>query len=251
MASIHSQMVISRLNGRTTVTMRGPETRASAAIAPPDAEFLGITFKLGVIIPLLLPTTTKDRQDVTLPNAGDASFWLNGKAWPFPTYENADTFVARMAHEGLLMQDPLVSAVLNKHPVNQSVRTVQRRFLQMTGMTQGTLLQIMRALQATHLLKQYASIADVTHQLDYADQPHLTRSLKHLIGFPPGHIQDMNRSTPLSFLFKTSSTEALYASDMVYSQQEEQPVNEDRRLRVYVARRHHGSAGEMVFPIHK
>jgi AraC-like DNA-binding protein len=249
MASIHSEMVISRQGKTISVTIRGPETRATTAIAPADTEFLGITFKVGVVIPLLLPNLIKDRQDVTLPNASDSSFWLNGRAWEFPTYENVDSFVEHMVREGLLVIDPLVTAVLQQHPVHHSLRTVQRRFLQMTGMSQNTLYQIMRALRATHLLKQHVSILDITHQLGYADQPHLTRSLKNLIGLSPGSIQDTNRSIPMSFLFKTSSIERVYDPDMIYTPGEEAATDEDRRLRIHLARRDYGSAGEMALPL--
>ena len=39
------EMVITTFNGKTMITARGPETKASEADFPADAEFFGITFK--------------------------------------------------------------------------------------------------------------------------------------------------------------------------------------------------------------
>jgi hypothetical protein len=39
------EMVIMTFNGKTMITARGPETKASEADFPADAEFFGITFK--------------------------------------------------------------------------------------------------------------------------------------------------------------------------------------------------------------
>jgi hypothetical protein len=46
-------MVITTLDGKTMITARGPETRASEADFPTDAEFFGIIFKLGTFMPHL------------------------------------------------------------------------------------------------------------------------------------------------------------------------------------------------------
>jgi AraC-like DNA-binding protein len=69
-----------------------------------------------------------------------------------------------------------------------SLRTIQRRFLHATGLTRGTFEQIERARQAVTFLEQGLSIADAVYQVGYADQPHLTRSLKRFIGQTPAQI---------------------------------------------------------------
>ena len=84
-----------------------------------------------------------------------------------------------------------------------SLRTVQRRFLQATGLTQNDFHQIERARHATTLLKQGLPIVETVYEAGYFDQPHLTRSLKHFIGLTPAQVADQNRSVPLSFLYKT------------------------------------------------
>ena len=203
MAESHWGMVVTRYRGRVTLTVRGPETRATPAYCPADAEFLGIQFKAGTFMPDLPAKMVMDRCDLNLPEATSHSFWLNGSAWQYPDYENVDTFVDWLAQEELLVLDPVVIAVLQKQPVAMSLRTVQRRFLQATGLTPTAARQIERARYATALLKQGLSILDTVYEAGYFDQPHLTRSLKHFIGLTPAQIMDQKRVERLSFLYKT------------------------------------------------
>lgn len=204
MADSHWGMVVTRHRDKITLTVRGPETRATPAYCPADAEFVGIQFRAGTLMPHFPAKMVMDRRDLTLPVATPKSFWLNGAAWQFPDYENADTFVEWLARDGLLIHDPVVGAVLGGQPVAMSLRTVQRRFLGATGLTQGVVYQIERARRAVTLLKQGVSILDTVHKAGYFDQPHLTRSLNHFIGQTPAQIADQNRSERLSFLYKTT-----------------------------------------------
>jgi AraC-like DNA-binding protein len=204
MANAQWGMVVTRYRGRSILTVRGPETKATPAYLLADAEWFGIQFKPGTLMPHLTPQMVMDRRDVNLPEANSQSFWLYGSAWQFPDFENAETFVERLARECLLLHDPVVGAALHGQPLMASLRTVQRRFLQATGLTQGTVCQIERARYATTLLKQGTSILDTVHLAGFADQPHLTRSLKHLIGQTPAQIQCEDRTESLSLLFKTA-----------------------------------------------
>jgi AraC-like DNA-binding protein len=187
-AESHWEMVITNYQGKTTFTVRGPETKASSADYPAEAEFFGIVFKLGTFMPHLSFTELLDRQDKTLPEATSHSFWLNGSVWQLPDFDNADTFVARLVRQEILVPEPVVEAVLQNQPVELSLRSVQRRFLRATGLTYGTLDQIERAREAATLLEQGISIADAVYYAGYADQPHLTRSLKRFVGQTPGQI---------------------------------------------------------------
>src|SRR5690242_9800320 len=77
-AAIHWDMLLMRHLGKTTFTVQGPETKATRASLPADAEWLGITFRLGAFMPALLPVRLLDRHDVHLPEATGQSFWLDG-----------------------------------------------------------------------------------------------------------------------------------------------------------------------------
>ena len=195
-------LVVTKFRGKTSITLRGPTTSATPAFCPPDAEFFGIQFKPGAFMPNLPAKGVMNRNDLNLPPATSTSFWFHGSAWQYPNYENADTFVNRLARDGLLLYDPIVGAALQGRAVDLSLRTVQRRFLQSTGLTHNTLYQINRAQYATMLLKQGVSILETMNQAGYFDQPHLTRALKHFIGLTPSQIKDQHRTERLSFLYK-------------------------------------------------
>ena len=102
------EIVVTRLFGRSLVIVRGPESRASLAQLPPGGEWVGIRFKLGTFMPLMRSAELRDRNDVILPNATSRSFWLNGSAWDFPSFDNAEAFVAQLTRAGLIMTDPTV-----------------------------------------------------------------------------------------------------------------------------------------------
>ena len=187
-AAIHWEMVLMRHKGKTTITVRGPETKATPADFPAGAEWLGITFKLGAFMPDLLPGSLLDRRDAHLPEATGTSIWLHGSTWEFPTYENADIFVNRLARGGLLVRDPLVDDVMQDYPLDLSLRALQYRFQRATGLTRKAARQIQRARQAAALLEQGCPILDTAYQLGYFDQSHLTTSLRRYMGQTPAQI---------------------------------------------------------------
>jgi AraC-like DNA-binding protein len=200
------ELVIMQLAGRICVTVRGPETWVKSAHCPADGEWLGITFKLGTYMPSF-PTSMLVDEAIDLPDSGNRSFWLASTSWEIPTYENVETFIARMIREGLLVHDPIVAAALQHHTTDRSLRTTQRRFLHTTGLTHGAICQIERARQATTLLQQGVSIADVVDIAGYADQPHLTRSLKRLVGQTPVQLRSKSHNLQLSLLSTATETD--------------------------------------------
>jgi hypothetical protein len=199
------EMVVSRYRGETMMTVRGPETKATPMhVTLVGGEFFGIIFKYGAFMPHL-PASHLVDADVDLPDASSKSFWLNGSAWQFPNYENADTFVDRLVREEMLVCDPIIEPALRGEPQDLSPRAVQRHFLQATGLTHGSIRQIERARHATMLLQQGLSILDTVERTGYSDQAHLTRALKHLIGKTPAQIINKSEPEQLSLLFKTES----------------------------------------------
>lgn len=206
-AACHWEMVVTRFEGKVALTVRGPETKATTAVCPAHGEWVAIRFKLGTFMPRLRPGDLRDRNDLTFPDATNRSFWLNGSAWEYPDFENAETFVERLVQDGSIAADPCVPAVLRGQPQDLTTRTVQRRFLQATGMTQGAVRRIERARHATNLLKQGVAILDAVHRAGYYDQAHLTRSLKRWIGQTPAQI--LRAEHQLSFLYNTGPTSSV------------------------------------------
>jgi hypothetical protein len=200
-AACHFEMAVTRHRGKVFLTLRGPETRASTMDCPAQGEWLGIRFKLGTFMPRFLPGSLRDHRDVTLPDATSRSFWLNGSAWEYPDFENAETFVKRLVKTGLIARDSAVDAALEGPPQALSRRSTQRHFLRSTGITHATFRKIERARYATNLLKEGVSILDTVHLAGYFDQAHLTRSLQYLAGQTPAKV--MRGEKQLSFLYKT------------------------------------------------
>ena len=186
-AAAEWDLLLQRRNGKVRVLFEGPLTRAKSKFEIHDTEFCVIRFKAGTFLPVLPMRNFLDI-DATLPGASRESFWLHGTTWEFPRYEDVESFVSRLVREETLLLDPVVSAVLQDQLLDLSFRTVRRRFLNATGLTQGAIRQIERALHAADLLSQGVPILDVVDVAGYADQPHLTRALRRFIGQTPAQI---------------------------------------------------------------
>lgn len=180
-------MVLLRYQGHTRLLVVGPLTMAGPLSYPEGAELLWIKFQLGTFLP---PLPAKNLLDVELPlpEAASQSFWLGGSAWQFPNYENADTFVNKLAREGILTCDPVVKAALQGQPQEVAPRTMRHRFARATGLTQKHIDQFRRAQQAQALLQQGVSILDAVEETGYFDQAHLTRAFKRWFGQTPAQI---------------------------------------------------------------
>jgi AraC-like DNA-binding protein len=191
-AATHWEMVVTRQRGAARLTVRGPETRATTVSIPQDAEFFGIQFSVGTFMPGLPPGRLVDRT-VTLPAATGTSFRLDGSTWELPDPDTADTFVDRLVRAGLLAHDPIVTEALDGHVAGFSTRSLERRVARATGLSRGAVGRIRRAERAVELLSRGVPPTEVARQTGYADQPHLTRSLRRFVGQTPSQI---GRSAP-------------------------------------------------------
>jgi hypothetical protein len=200
-ASSHWELVVTTVQARSIVTLRGPETRPTEVPCPADGEWLAIRFKAGTFIPQLPVDRLINNLGVNLPQVSKRAFLLEGSKWELPTFENAETFVQRLVNKGLVSRDPEVTAVLRGDPTPISTRSAQRRFMQVVGMTHTALQQIERARLAVNLLRDGRSIADVVWQCGFYDHAHLTRSLRQWIGIAPSSVRSPD--IQLSFLYKT------------------------------------------------
>lgn len=186
-------MLVKSRGHKTRLSVVGPMTKAMPMPCEGDVEFFAIKFKLGTFMPHL-PVRNFLNAVIDLPEAASHSFWLNGSTWHFPRYGNVETFMDRLTRKGLLAREGVVDAVLQERPLGLSPRSVQRRFLYATGLTHTSIRQIARARRAMTLLQRGVSILEVVHQAGYADQPHMTKSLKHFIGQTPAQIARLDQS---------------------------------------------------------
>jgi AraC-like DNA-binding protein len=201
-AATHWEMVVTRQGGVARLTVRGPETRATVVPIPRDAEFFGIDFSPGTFMPGLPPGGLVDRA-LMLPVVTGRSFWLDGAAWEVPGPGDAEVFVDRLVRAGLLVHDPVVAEALGgdvgdvgevgkvgdvRDVAGYSTRSLERRVARATGLSRGAIGRIRRAERAVELLAGGVAPPDVARRVGYADQPHLTRSLKRFVGQTPSQV---------------------------------------------------------------
>lgn len=182
------EMVITKQLGKFTLSIRGPETKATPTPIPVGhVEYLGIIFKRGVFMPHF-PKQKLVNDAVHLPQSTRDAFTVVGGVFEIPTFDNADSFILRMLRNELLTHDLVVDDVLRGRTQGLSVRSLQRRFLHVTGLTYKLIQQIDRARQAMELLQAGRPILDVVYEAGYFDQSHMTRSLKLFAGQTPSEI---------------------------------------------------------------
>ena len=181
-------IVVTNRDGRRQVMLRGPETRATHTAIPADTEFFGIVFTLGTFAPAIPLAGIVDGA-LALPPMSRNSFWLDGSSWEIPTADNADVFVDRLARRNILVRDAVAADACRSDVEGISMRTLQRRVARATGLTRSTIRQIARAETAVEVLGNGMKPADAVVSLGYADQAHLTRSVKRYIGQTPAQIQ--------------------------------------------------------------
>lgn len=201
-ATSHWELVFWEHQGQVEAAVLGPEAKASRAPVPGDAVFFGISFALGTSMPHI-PISRLVGGSAAIPDVTRRSLWLKGSVWHVPDYDNAEAFVRRMVREDIVDLDPVVPAVLGGACPDVSDRTLQRRFVAATGLTQGAIRQIHRARQAAVLVQEGVSAQEVVHRLGYFDQPHLARSLKRYVGRTATQLSASDTAEPLSLLYKT------------------------------------------------
>lgn len=186
-ASNRWHLLFLKQNGRIKVSVEGPLTKATPVVQDEGTEWFGVTFPPGTFL-TSVPIQKLLDERLYLSLDSNRFFGLAGSRWQMPDYDNVETFVEQLVREQLLVTDPVVKAVLAGRPPRTSLRTVRRRFLSSTGLTYKAIEQIERANRAVAFLEQGVSLLDVVYQAGYADQSHMTRSLKHFIGYTPAQI---------------------------------------------------------------
>jgi len=185
-------IVIMRHQGRVTVLQTGVITRPVKLDYVSGDEYLCISFKPGVFMPTNPGDSMVDRAFVR-PVDGDRTFWFDQDRLEIPSFENAEALVSRLTRQRALVRDEIVAGVADGDPRATSERSLQRHFQLSMGITAKRFDQILRARRAVELIEQGRPIVNVAHELGYADQSHLTRAVKALMGRTPGAITRQRR----------------------------------------------------------
>lgn len=181
-------LVVLKQAGQTNILLTGQTTQAVSLPFAPGDEILTISFKASTFLSFVPATDLLDR-GILLPTISH-NFHLASDVFEIPTFDNAEEFIKSLLKKEQLRQDTVVEeALMDRDQLPAySLRSIQRHFLQATGMTQNHFRQIQRARQAAALLQSGISAAQVAFETGYSDQPHMSRSLKRILGRTPTEI---------------------------------------------------------------
>ena len=184
--------VMLKSGARTTVLRTGLTTKAVEHEFREGDEILSIAFKASSYMSLMPGERMRD-EGVVLEGIGRDRFWLGTEVMEIPTFETVDGFIDKLIVNNAVEDNDIVASVVAGRPKAMSERTMQRHFLKTTGLTYKAFTQIERAQKALSLLQQGRPAADVAFALGYADQPHLIRSLKAIMGQTPREVAEIRR----------------------------------------------------------
>ena len=180
-------IVVRRVGDRIELLQTGLITRPVQLAYEAGDEYLSISFKPGVFMPRLPGSRMIDR-GLLHATPSSRTFRIEQETLEIPTFDNAEGLVDCLVRRELIVRDEIVEGVVEGRPRAIHPRSVQRHFLESMGLTAKRLEQIQRACQAVDLLAKGKRAIDVALELGYADQSHLTRALKALMGRTPGEI---------------------------------------------------------------
>lgn len=160
----------------------GPSLRARTLSGQAGEECWGVELKAHVILHGI------DKRAVLGELAPLAvtgrTFVLADRSYAIPTYDTLEELVTELAKQGVLEGNERIRQALTGNGRGLSERTRQRQFRDTTGLTQKQIQQIERARHAFYLLQSGLSLAVAAQKAGFADQAHMTRSLKVLQGQP-------------------------------------------------------------------
>lgn len=171
------------------VLRTGLTTRTVVFEAAEGDQILAISFNPDTYMPLMPGERMRD-EGVILSKEGRDRFRIGSDVLEIPTFDNVDVFVDRLVRREIVQSNRVVASIVDGHPLAMSERTMQRHFLRTTGLTYKSFTLIERARKAMALLQAGRSAVDVAFALGFADQPHLIRSLKAIMGATPRRIAE-------------------------------------------------------------
>lgn len=180
-------MLFIQRNGELLVVQTGQIAVPVVADWGPGDTLLSISFRPEVYMPQR-PGRMTAHQGLVCPLDGRRHHWLGHERLEVPSFDNAEQFVQRLAARGVIERDRTVRRALDGALRELDDRTMQRHFAEVTGLSAKTFQQVLRAHEAATRLGAGQSPASVAAELGFADQAHLTNSLKRILGRTPGRI---------------------------------------------------------------
>src|SRR3954469_12882779 len=92
------ELIVRTYEGRKSLMIAGPMSKAIINTYPAGSEFLVIRFKLGLFM-ASLPARNFVAYETALREASSKSAWLHGAAWELFDYDNVETFLDRLVRD--------------------------------------------------------------------------------------------------------------------------------------------------------
>lgn len=172
------------LTGQATEPMNVPYQAGTSSVV--------ISLAAGAYLPSYPGKKMRDLVEM-LSCPDEDHFELAGKEFVIPVYDAAEQLVEAMIGQGVLKMDDVVASILNGDPKALSDRAKQRHFSDVTGLTRKSLEQIRRAQEAVRQLQDGVRPVDVAMTTGFADQAHLSKSLKKIMHRKPSGVDEIHK----------------------------------------------------------
>lgn len=173
-------------DGSLSVELYGPSLYPRVLEGHAGEEYWGIEFKVYTTLSAISKGEILNAH-VSLRIAGN-SFLIGDQSYPIPAYSELEKFAQQLYEDGIIIADRHIDLALQGNSAGFSERSRQRRFKNVTGLTKKQIEQLQRARHAFYLLQAGSDLSQAAVAAGYADQPHMTRSLKLLRGETPAQI---------------------------------------------------------------
>jgi len=181
-------IIFARQPDSVRVFIAGPMTKAKLTQHPVGTELFGIRFKPSIYMPQLPLSTLLDSTVDLRYGRALSPIWLEGVRYDTPNGEAAELFVDKLRKNTVIARDAVIDEALDDQAIALSSRSIQRHFQQTTGLTKKFIEQTKRVQLAEQLLKNNKPATQVASQVGYADQAHMTRSFRMLLGYTPSQL---------------------------------------------------------------
>lgn len=173
-------------DGRMLAGLSGPALGSRWIASVVGEHGWGVQLRAHVVVPGVAKRLLLGGE-LRLPVA-DGFVEISGRRVPVPSFEDLEAFVEELLRLDVLRSDDDVRRALAGDDVGYSERHWQRRVRDSTGITRKQIAQLARAREAYALLQRGVTPAECAVTCGYADQAHLTRSLRLLHGETPARI---------------------------------------------------------------
>ena len=164
----------------------GPSLQPRTLESGEGDAYWGVEFRAHIV---MKGATKESVLGATVDLAVDGeSFDLLGRRYRVPEYVDLERFVDGLLEDGAIISREEVKRALDGDVSGYSPRSWQRHIRWVTGLSRKQIQQLQRARHAFFLLQSGCSASAAAVAAGYADQAHMTRSLRLLRSETPAQI---------------------------------------------------------------